>query len=142
MRVAEVSTPAIVVDLDVLDRNLDRMAAYCAAHGLGLRPHTKTHKTLEVAELQLERGALGLTVAKVGEAEVMAQTGARQILDEDHATVNAILDAYGPVNQSALQQSLVARAAVMTAWYPILYPNPNAERQAKLNRRIEWLEGV
>lgn len=80
MRVAEVSTPAIVVDLDVLDRNLDRMATYCAAHGLGLRPHTKTHKTLEVAELQLERGALGLTVAKVGEAEVMAQTGARQIL--------------------------------------------------------------
>ncbi|MHA3770464.1 phosphotransferase [Verrucomicrobiota bacterium sgz303538] len=63
-----------------------------------------------------------------------------QILDEDHATVNAILDAYGPVNQRALQQSLVARAAVMTAWYPILYPNPNVERQAKLNRRVEWLE--
>lgn len=63
-----------------------------------------------------------------------------QILDEDHATVRAILDAYGPVDESALRQSLVARAAVMTAWYPILYPNPDAERQAKLNRRIEWLE--
>jgi D-serine deaminase-like pyridoxal phosphate-dependent protein len=80
MRVTEVSTPAVVVDLDVLERNLDRMAAYCTAHGIGLRPHTKTHKTLEVAQMQLARGALGLTVAKVGEAEVMAETGASQIL--------------------------------------------------------------
>ncbi len=80
MRVAEVSTPAVVIDLDVLERNLDRMSSYCAAHGLGLRPHTKTHKTLEVARMQLERGALGLTVAKVGEAEVMAESGTGQIL--------------------------------------------------------------
>jgi hypothetical protein len=67
-----------------------------------------------------------------------------RILDEDHATVNAILDAYrdagGHIDENALQQSLIARAAVMTAWYPILYPNLNAERQAKLQRRIEWLE--
>jgi hypothetical protein len=63
-----------------------------------------------------------------------------QILEEDHATVKAILDAYGPVNEQALHQSLIARAAVITAWYPILYPNPNVERQAKLNRRIEWLQ--
>jgi len=80
MRVAEVSTPAVVVDLDALERNLDRMSSYCAAHGLGLRPHTKTHKTLEIARMQLERGALGLTVAKVGEAEVMAESGVGQIL--------------------------------------------------------------
>jgi D-serine deaminase-like pyridoxal phosphate-dependent protein len=80
MRVAEVSTPAVVVDLDVLERNLDRMSSYCAAHGLGLRPHTKTHKTLEVARMQLERGARGLTVAKVGEAEVMAESRTGQIL--------------------------------------------------------------
>lgn len=63
-----------------------------------------------------------------------------RILDEDHATVGAILAAYGPVNEEALEHSLIARAAVMTAWYPILYPNPNAERQAKLARRIQWLE--
>lgn len=63
-----------------------------------------------------------------------------QILDEDHATVNAILQAYGPVNKIALRQSLVARAAVITAWYPILYPNPNEDRRTKLTRRIEWLE--
>lgn len=80
MRVTEVSTPAVVVDLDVLERNLARMAEYCAAHGLGLRPHTKTHKMLEVARMQLALGAAGLTVAKVGEAEVMAATAPPQIL--------------------------------------------------------------
>lgn len=72
MNYRELSTPALVIDLDVLERNLDRMAAYCREHGLDLRPHTKTHKTPEVARLQIERGAAGLTVAKVGEAEVMA----------------------------------------------------------------------
>jgi len=63
-----------------------------------------------------------------------------QILEEDHVTVGAILDAYGPVNPHALQQSLIAGAAVMTAWYPILYPHPNEERRSRLRRRIEWLE--
>jgi D-serine deaminase-like pyridoxal phosphate-dependent protein len=80
MRYSELSTPALTVDLDVLDRNLDRMAAYCHEHRLALRPHTKTHKTLEVARKQLERGAAGLTVAKVGEAEVMAGAGPPEIL--------------------------------------------------------------
>ena len=65
-----------------------------------------------------------------------------QLLDHDHATVTAIRDAYGPVDETALQQCLVARAAVITAWYPILYPNPDADRREKLRRRIEWLEEV
>lgn len=69
-----------------------------------------------------------------------------RILDEDHATADAILDGYrragGIIDESALRQCLIARAAVMTAWYPILYPNPNEERQEKLRRRIEWLGGA
>lgn len=69
-----------------------------------------------------------------------------KILDKDEALVSAILDAYraagGRIDQRVLEQSLIARAAVMTAWYPILYPNPNAERSAKLRRRIEWLESI
>ena len=80
MNVTGLSTPAVVVDLDVVERNLARMASYCREHGIALRPHTKTHKSVEMAKRQLAHGALGLTVAKVGEAEVMAQTGARQIL--------------------------------------------------------------
>lgn len=80
MHYRELSTPALVIDLDVVEKNLDGMATYCQKYSIGLRPHTKTHKTLEIAGMQLERGALGLTVAKVGEAEVMAQTGTKQIL--------------------------------------------------------------
>lgn len=75
-----ISTPALTIDLETLERNLERMAAYCREHGLGLRPHTKTHKTPEVARMQLERGACGLTVAKVGEAEVMAAATSAEIL--------------------------------------------------------------
>jgi D-serine deaminase-like pyridoxal phosphate-dependent protein len=80
MHYRELSTPALTIDLDVLERNLDRMTSYCREHGLGLRPHTKTHKTPEVARMQVERGAVGLTVAKVGEAEVMASAGLNDLL--------------------------------------------------------------
>jgi D-serine deaminase-like pyridoxal phosphate-dependent protein len=80
MRYHEISTPALTIDLDSLQRNLDRMASSCRQQGVGLRPHTKTHKTPEVARFQLERGAVGLTVAKVGEAEVMAEAGLDDIL--------------------------------------------------------------
>lgn len=76
----ELSTPALTIDLDILERNIGKMAAYCREHGLGLRPHTKTHKTPEVARMQMESGAIGLTVAKVGEAEVMASAGLDEIL--------------------------------------------------------------
>ncbi len=80
MHYRELSTPALTVDLDILGRNLDRMTSYCGARRLGLRPHIKTHKTVEVARMQLERGACGLTVAKVGEAEVMAGAEPEEVL--------------------------------------------------------------
>src|SRR4051794_11490344 len=71
MHVSEIDTPALVVDLDILERNLCRVAEYTKAHGLRLRPHTKTHKSPLMGRRQLEAGAVGLTVAKVSEAEVM-----------------------------------------------------------------------
>ena len=71
MRVRDLDTPALIVDLDIMERNLRRVAAYCAEHRLRLRPHTKTHKSTVLARRQLALGAAGLTVAKVGEAEVM-----------------------------------------------------------------------
>ncbi len=80
MHTSELSTPALTIDLEVLERNLGAMAELCVKQGVGLRPHTKTHKTPEVARRQLERGAIGLTVAKVGEAEVMAGAGFDDIL--------------------------------------------------------------
>jgi D-serine deaminase-like pyridoxal phosphate-dependent protein len=76
----DLATPALTIDLDIVERNLDRMAALCREQGLKLRPHIKTHKTPEVARMQLDRGAAGLTVAKVGEAEVMIGAGFDDLL--------------------------------------------------------------
>jgi D-serine deaminase-like pyridoxal phosphate-dependent protein len=77
---SEIETPALVVDLDILDRNLHRVADYASKHGLRLRPHTKTHKSVLLAKRQLELGAAGLTVAKVSEAEVMLGAGPADLL--------------------------------------------------------------
>ena len=68
-------TPHLVVDADVLDANVAAMAAFARDHGLVLRPHAKTHKSPDVARLQLDAGAVGLTVATVSEAEVFADAG-------------------------------------------------------------------
>jgi D-serine deaminase-like pyridoxal phosphate-dependent protein len=67
----DLDTPALYVDLDALERNIARMQQQCRAWGVGLRPHVKTHKIPEIAKLQLDAGAIGITVAKVGEAEVL-----------------------------------------------------------------------
>lgn len=66
-------TPAAIVDLDRMDANLDRMSDYVASQGLRLRPHTKTHKSPVMATEQIRRGAVGLTVATLREAHVMAE---------------------------------------------------------------------
>jgi D-serine deaminase-like pyridoxal phosphate-dependent protein len=71
MRAEELDTPAVYVDLDVLERNIAGMQARCREWGVGLRPHTKTHKTPEIARMQLDAGAVGITVAKLSEAEVL-----------------------------------------------------------------------
>jgi D-serine deaminase-like pyridoxal phosphate-dependent protein len=67
----DLDTPALYVDLDVLERNIARMQEQCRAWGVALRPHVKTHKIPEIAQMQLDAGAIGITVAKVGEAEVL-----------------------------------------------------------------------
>jgi D-serine deaminase-like pyridoxal phosphate-dependent protein len=74
---AEVETPVAVIDLDRTDQNLERMQRYAGEHGIALWPHTKTHKSVELARRALDLGADGLTIAKSGEAEVMAQAGSR-----------------------------------------------------------------
>ena len=75
MRVEELDTPTLTIDLDALEENLDRYQRYYNEHGIGLRPHIKTHKTLAIAAMQMEKGAIGLTCQKVGEAEVMVSGG-------------------------------------------------------------------
>ncbi len=104
MRLAELDTPAIVIDLDILERNLCRAADYARTHGLRLRPHTKTHKIPALGTRQLELGAVGLTVAKVSEAEVMLGSGTPDLLI-----------AYPVVGAAKLERLMaVARRAAVT----------------------------
>ena len=65
-------TPALVLDLDAMERNLDAMAQHCKRVGLQLRPHCKTHKSVKLAEQQIARGAIGVCAATIGEAEALA----------------------------------------------------------------------
>jgi D-serine deaminase-like pyridoxal phosphate-dependent protein len=74
-RIEDVPTPALVVDLDILERNIETMASRARDSGVALRPHAKTHKVCEVGRLQLRAGAVGLTLAKTAEAEVFVDAG-------------------------------------------------------------------
>src|SRR5688572_10672408 len=76
----ELPTPCLLLDLDRFERNVQKMAAHVKAAGKKLRPHAKTHKCPEIAHRQIAAGAVGVCVAKVGEAEVMAAAGVRNLL--------------------------------------------------------------
>ena len=93
----------LLFDLDVMERNLVEMAAIAGDAGVALRPHTKTHKCPEIARMQVDHGARGITVAKLGEAEVMAD-----------ADFDDLLVAYPIVGESKLRRlrSLTERAKV------------------------------
>jgi len=80
MHYTELDTPALLIDLDRLEANIANMATVCERNKVALRPHTKTHKCPEIAKLQVESGAKGITCAKLGEAEVMADAGLDDIL--------------------------------------------------------------
>lgn len=73
-------TPAVCVDLDVAQRNIEKLQSLANRYGIKVRPHTKTSKSVYIAKAQLAAGACGITAAKLGEAEVMAQAGIRDIL--------------------------------------------------------------
>jgi len=76
----EYGTPAVVIDLDKVERNIARVQSICDAAGVANRPHIKTHKSPELARLQREAGARGITCQKLGEAEVFADAGFDDIL--------------------------------------------------------------
>lgn len=80
MREEEIDTPALLIDLDAFEANLDRMAALLAPTKAKLRAHAKTHKSPVIAHLQMRRGAVGQCVQKVAEAEALAWGGVTDIL--------------------------------------------------------------
>ena len=79
MQLSDLRTPSVLVDKPRFERNLDRMQAAASAKGIRLRPHAKTHKSPELARLQISRGAAGVCCAKLGEAEVFPDAGIEDI---------------------------------------------------------------
>ena len=77
---AEIDTPALVIDLDAMERNIARLAAFASSAGVKLRPHAKTHKSPDVGRLQVAAGAVGLCCQKVSEAEAMVAGGIADVL--------------------------------------------------------------
>jgi D-serine deaminase-like pyridoxal phosphate-dependent protein len=119
-------TPIPLVDLDRLERNLDRMAEYAARHRLTLRPHTKTHKSPRIGAEQVRRGAVGLTCATLLECEVMAEV------------CGDLLLAYPPVGSAKIQRLLSlpenTEIAAMLDSPAVVEPLAAAVRQ--LDRRV------
>ena len=80
MHFTELDTPALCVDLDVLEKNIRDLQNACDQLEIGLRVHTKTHKTPAIARMQIAAGAIGIVSQKLGEAEAMADGGIQDIL--------------------------------------------------------------
>ncbi|MGH2523514.1 MAG: alanine racemase [Anaerolineales bacterium] len=119
---ADLDTPTLTIDLDVMEANLARLQAYCDAHHLGLRPHIKTHKIPALAHQQLALGARGVACQKLGEAEVMADAG-----------ITDILIPYNLVGRHKLERlaALARRAQVTVAVDSAEAARPMAEFLAK-----------
>lgn len=114
----ELDTPCLVVDLDRLEQNIAEMAEYARSRGLALRPHFKTHKTIEIAQLQRQYGAIGFTCAKLGEVEALVEAG---VLDD-------ILVAYQIVGEQKIARllRLLERARITVAVDSVAVAEPSA----------------
>src|SRR5512142_797213 len=116
--VGALDTPALVLDLDAMERNLARMAAFARSAGVRLRPHAKTHKSAELARLQVAAGAVGVCVQKTAEAEALAARG--------------VLDVY--VSNEVVAPAKLARLAVLA--------RDLAARGGRLAVAVDSAEGV
>jgi len=114
----DLDTPSLIVDLDVMEANLANLQNYCNLHGIGLRPHIKTHKIPALAQKQLDLGAVGIACQKLGEAEVMADAG---LLD--------IMIPYNIVGHPKLERlaALVRRAQITVSLDSMEVARPMAE---------------
>jgi D-serine deaminase-like pyridoxal phosphate-dependent protein len=90
--VSAIDTPALVVDLDAMERNLHHLAAFARQHNIRLRPHAKMHKSAELARQQMAAGAVGVCVQKISEAEVLAANGVHDIYISNEVIAPAKLE--------------------------------------------------
>ena len=105
--VADVQTPALVIDLDAMERNLEAMAVFARSHGIRLRPHAKMHKSATISKAQIAAGAVGVCAQKVSEAEVLADAGVTDIYIS-----NEVIDAAKLTRVAALAARVTLAIAV------------------------------
>src|ERR1044072_8314658 len=105
--VSDLDTPAVTVDMAIMEDNIRRVQAHLARHGIGNRPHIKTHKIPAIGKMQMEAGAIGITCQKIGEVEVFVEAG---VADDLFLTYNIL----GPAKTDRLM-ALVRRAPGLTA---------------------------
>ncbi len=110
-RIDEIDTPAAVIDLDLVRRNIETMASMLRDTPVHIRPHVKTHKTPQVAHMQIAAGAPGVTAAKVGEAEAMVAGGVTDILIANQIVGAIKIERLGQLAESATLTVAVDDAA-------------------------------
>src|SRR5437762_502364 len=113
MSVAQWETPAILVDLDILEANILRLQSYLSQHEIANRPHVKTHKIPAIAHLQVQAGAVGITCQKLGEAEVMADAGIKDIFLPYNLIGAAKLERLINLTRRRVQMSVTADSEVV-----------------------------
>lgn len=124
---AALNTPVLVLDVATLDRNIGAMAKLAAAHGVALRPHAKTHKSVDIARRQIAAGAVGQCCAKIGEAEVMVDGGVAGVLITS------------PV---AAPQAIARLAALATRAERLMATIDHPAVAAAIGRALEDVDGV
>lgn len=123
MRIEELETPCVVIDLDRVEANLKRAQDYADTAGLRLRPHVKTHKLPRFALRQMELGAVGITCQKLGEAEAMADAGLRDIFLPYNILGTAKLDRLHALHGRVIL-SVTADSALTAAGYAARFTDP------------------
>ena len=126
----DIETPAVLIDAERLARNIQRMAQAAQEMGVALRPHFKTHKTVEIARLQLEAGAVGITCAKTTEAEVLVEAGVTDVF-----VANQVVGA----KKVARLLELSRRAQVSVGIDDLAPAEPLSEAFAREGRRLAVL---
>jgi len=114
MKVSDIETPALLVDLDAMERNLNKMAEYFAGRPAKARPHFKNHKAPSLARKQLHAGAIGITCATLREAEILVEHGVRSVLIANEIADEAKLNRLAELSRSAPVILAVDNESVLT----------------------------
>jgi 3-hydroxy-D-aspartate aldolase len=115
------NTPVLVLDIDKLDRNIATMQALAAARGVSLRPHAKTHKSVDIARRQITAGAVGLCCAKIGEAEVLADGGITGLLLTSPVSAPAAIERLAALAKRGLGlMAVIDNPDMVTHWQDAL----------------------